>query len=115
MNVQISAVVCTHNRAAYLRKALQSLVDQTMAQELYEIIVVDNASTDGTKQVVSEYSGASNLRCLYEPVIGLSRARNTGWGNARGEYVAYLDDDAVAHLVPSLSRDPLPRRGHRRR
>ncbi|MBM3134679.1 MAG: glycosyltransferase family 2 protein [Chloroflexi bacterium] len=96
MSVRISAVVCTHNRAAYLRKALQSLVDQTLPQELYEIIVVDNGSQDNTKQVVGEFYAMPNLRYLYEPVIGLSRARNTGWRNARGEYVAYLDDDAVA-------------------
>lgn len=96
MTVCISAVVCTHNRAPYLRKALQSLVHQTLARELYEIIVIDNASTDETQDVVGEFSGFSNLRYLYEPVMGLSRARNKGWRNARGMYVAYLDDDAVA-------------------
>lgn len=96
MSVRISAVVCTHNRAAYLRKALQSLIDQTLAQELYEIIVVDNGSEDNTKQVVSELSAVPSLRYLHEPVIGLSRARNTGWRHAEGVYVAYLDDDAVA-------------------
>ena len=97
MSVRISAVVCTHNRAGYLRKALQSLVDQTLAPWEYEIIVVDNGSQDNTKQVVSEFSAVPNLRYLYEPVIGLSRARNTGWRNARGMYVAYLDDDAIAY------------------
>jgi glycosyltransferase involved in cell wall biosynthesis len=88
--------VCTYNRAAYLRQALQSLVAQNLAPELHEIIVVDNGSQDNTKEVVSEFADVPNLRYLYEPVIGLSRARNTGWRNAQGEYVAYLDDDAVA-------------------
>jgi len=96
MSVRISAVVCTHNRAAYLRRALQSLVGQTLDQELHEIIVVDNGSQDNTKQVVGEFSAVPNLRYLDEPLIGLSRARNTAWRNAQGEYVAYLDDDAVA-------------------
>lgn len=96
MNVRISAVVCTHNRAGYLRKALQSLVDQTLAPWLYEIIVVDNGSQDNTKKVVSEFSNVPNLRYLSEPIIGLSRARNTAWRNAEGEYIAFLDDDAVA-------------------
>jgi len=96
MSVRISAVVCTHNRAAYLRKALHSLIDQTLAQDLYEIIVVDNDSQDNTKQVVSELSAVPSLRYLHEPLIGLSRARNTGWRHAEGVYVAYLDDDAVA-------------------
>ena len=96
MGIRISAVVCTHNRAAYLRKALQSLVDQTLSQELYEIIVVDNGSNDGTKEIVGEFSDFTNLHYLYEPVLGLSRARNTGWSNAKGELIAFLDDDAVA-------------------
>jgi len=96
MSVVISAVVCTHNRAAYLRRALESLVTQTLSAELYEIIVVDNASTDGTRQVVGEFADMPNLRYLYEQTIGLSTARNTGWRNARGDVVAYLDDDAVA-------------------
>ena len=96
MSVRISAIVCTHNRAGYLCKALQSLVDQTLAPWEYEIIVVDNGSQDNTKQVVSEFSNVPNLRYLSEPIIGVSRARNTGWRNAEGVYVAYLDDDAVA-------------------
>lgn len=96
MSVRISAVLCTHNRAGYLRKALQSLVDQTLAPWSYEIIVVDNGSQDNTKQVVSEFSNVPNLRYLSEPIIGVSRARNTGWRKAEGVYVAYLDDDAVA-------------------
>ena len=96
MSIRISAVVCTYNRAAYLRKAVRSLVEQTLRRDLYEIIVVDNGSKDETRQVVEEFSDVPNLRYLYEPVLGLSRARNTGWSNARGEYVAYLDDDAVA-------------------
>lgn len=96
MSIRISAVVCTHNRAAYLRKAVRSLVEQTLRRDLYEIIVVDNGSKDETRQVVEEFSDVPNLRYLYEPVLGLSRARNTGWSEANGEYVAYLDDDAVA-------------------
>lgn len=97
MAVKLSAIICTFNRAHYLRKALQSLVDQTLPKEQYEILVVDNCSTDNTSQVVhEEFGSVSNLLYLYEPVLGLSQARNTGWRNARGEYVAYLDDDAIA-------------------
>jgi glycosyltransferase involved in cell wall biosynthesis len=95
MSVQISAIICTRNRADYLRKAVQSLVDQTLSKDLYEIIVVDNGSTDNTGQVVEEFD-SPNLRYIYEPVPGLSKARNTGWQNAQGEYIAFLDDDAVA-------------------
>ena len=96
MNVKISAIVCTLNRSWYLKKAIQSLVDQTVPQGEYEIIVVDNASTDDTKSVVESFRHVLNLRYVHEPVLGLSRARNTGWQNALGRYVAYLDDDAMA-------------------
>ncbi|HBB31244.1 MAG TPA: glycosyl transferase family 2 [Cyanobacteria bacterium UBA8803] len=98
MIVQISAIICTHNRAKYLHKAIQSLVEQTLNRELYEILVIDNRSSDNTKQVVTEeFAHVGNLRYLYEPILGLSQARNTGWQQAKGEYVAYLDDDAIAY------------------
>jgi glycosyltransferase involved in cell wall biosynthesis len=97
MSVYISAIVCTLNRANYLRKALQSLVSQTLDMNLYEILVIDNCSTDNTKQVATEeFAQIPNLSYLFEPVLGLSQARNTGWQNAIGKYVAYLDDDAIA-------------------
>jgi glucosyl-dolichyl phosphate glucuronosyltransferase len=97
MEPLVSAVICTHNRSAYLRKALQSLQAQTLAKHRYEIVVVDNASTDNTREVVDKEGGAvSNLRYIFEPELGLNHARNAGWRNARSPYIAYLDDDAVA-------------------
>ena len=66
---------------------------QTLPEEEYEVIVVDNASTDGTREVVER---VSNLKYVYEPTLGLSQARNTGLKAAQGEYLAYLDDDGAA-------------------
>jgi glycosyltransferase involved in cell wall biosynthesis len=95
--VNISAVVCTHNRAFYLDKAIRSLLRQTLDASKFEIIVVDNASTDDTKRVVIGHKEtAENLRYIHEPELGLSHARNTGFREASGRFVAYLDDDAVA-------------------
>jgi glucosyl-dolichyl phosphate glucuronosyltransferase len=96
MTVQISAIICTHNRAPYLRKAIQSLIEQTLPPDCYEIIVVDNHSSDETRDVVEAFGNIGHLRYVFEPVPGLSRARNTGWRQAQGQYVAFLDDDAVA-------------------
>lgn len=97
MSIIISAIICTYNREKYLPKAIQSLVDQTIDPSQYEIIIVDNNSTDRTKEIITEqFSQIFNLRYLYEPIQGLSQARNTGWQNAKGEFVAYLDDDAIA-------------------
>lgn len=96
MDPKISVVIATHNRAAYLRKAVASLVEQTLDPADFEIIVVDNASSDETPAVAEEFAGAPNLRYLPEPVVGASRARNSGWQAARAEHVAFMDDDAVA-------------------
>lgn len=97
MNTLISVVICTHNRDQYLGKAIQSLLDQQMPKDQYEIVVVDNRSTDTTKAVVEQFAAGNPIRYIYEPNLGLSYARNTGWRNAEGKYVAYLDDDAIAH------------------
>lgn len=97
MALQISAIICTFNRVDYLQKAIESLITQTIASDSYEILVIDNCSTDATKKVVAkEYCHIPNLRYIYESVQGLSQARNTGWQNAKGSFVAYLDDDAIA-------------------
>jgi glucosyl-dolichyl phosphate glucuronosyltransferase len=97
MAIDISAIVCTHNRASYLRKALASLCKQTLDDERYEILVVDNGSTDGTAAVVKqEFAGVGNLRYVFEPELGLSIARNEGARVAKAAFLAYLDDDAIA-------------------
>jgi len=89
--VKISVIVCTHNRSAYLQKAVLSLMKQSLPMKDYEIIVVDNASTDNTKESVD-----NSVIYMYESRLGLSHARNTGLSIALGKYVAYLDDDAIA-------------------
>jgi glycosyltransferase involved in cell wall biosynthesis len=97
VGIDISTIICTRNRAEYLAEAIQSQADQTLEKALYETIVVDNGSTDDTRTIVrQEFAHVPNLRYIYEPLLGLSRARNTGWKHARGTYVAYLDDDAIA-------------------
>ena len=94
--VQISVVIPTHNRARYLSLTIQSLLDQGLPRSDFEIIVVDNRSTDSTKQVIDGFGGGDLVRYVFEPALGASRARNTGWGHARGRYVAFLDDDVIA-------------------
>lgn len=95
--LKISAVICTHNGGKYLNRAIESLIDQSLPKELYEIIVVDNRSTDNTKAIVESLFGkAQNLRYCYESRIGLSHARNRGIEEAKGEIIVYMDDDAYA-------------------
>jgi glycosyltransferase involved in cell wall biosynthesis len=91
----ISAIICTHNRDNYLGAAIDSLLAQAFAGE-YEVIVVDNASNDRTRQVVEARLPHPRLCYVYEPVTGLSVARNTGAATAVSPILAYLDDDAIA-------------------
>lgn len=87
-----TVAVCTYNRAALLRDVLGDLCAQTLPREHYEILVVDNNSTDDTAAVAREFA-ARGVRRVAEPAQGLSHARNRAWREARGEYVAYCDDD----------------------
>ena len=89
---RISAIICTHNREDYLGAAIDSLLEQDFAD--YEVIVVDNASTDSTRAIVEARLPHPQLQYVYEANLGLSVARNAGAAVAKGEILAYLDDDA---------------------
>jgi glycosyltransferase involved in cell wall biosynthesis len=90
VNPLISVVVCTHNRAELLASALRALQAQALDGSAFEVLVIDNNSSDATREVVAGFPGA---RYVFEPRVGLSHARNRGFAEARGEYVAYTDDD----------------------
>jgi glycosyltransferase involved in cell wall biosynthesis len=95
--MQISVVICTRNRQDLLIQVLQSLCQQTVPVSNYEVLVVDNASTDGTPGVVEcFFIQLPYLRYIFVPRLGLSMARNRGWQEAHGEYIAYIDDDSKA-------------------
>jgi glycosyltransferase involved in cell wall biosynthesis len=100
MSEKISVVVCTYNRADMLKRALYSLIQQTLDKSLYEIIVIDNASTFNIAQVVNKLQAnypENNILLVREDLIGLGHARNTGIRHARGDYIAFIDDDAQAN------------------
>jgi len=94
--VEVSVIVCTYNRADLLKGCLESLVQQTLPKEQFEILVIDNASTDSTRELVESFLNIENIRYIFEDAPGLSHARNRGMREARGEYLAYIDDDARA-------------------
>ena len=99
--IRISVVVCTYNRADMLEGALDSLIQQTLDKNLYEIIVVDNASTDSTPQVVRETQNrhpARRIAYIYEAVSGLGRARNAALQQAvRAKRIAWRAFARIAH------------------
>ena len=85
---RVSVVVCTYNGSRTIRDTLDAL--QYLEYPDFEVIVVDDGSTDAVPQIVAEY----NVRSIRTTNRGLSAARNTGWQEATGEIIAYIDDDA---------------------
>ncbi|MBO7744920.1 glycosyltransferase family 2 protein [Paenibacillus sp. MWE-103] len=95
--MKASIAICTHNRAADVKEALVSLMEQNFDGP-FEVIVIDNRSTDNTREVVEEFRKMVDIPVLYvyEERLGLSVARNRAIREAKGEYILFLDDDAVA-------------------
>ncbi len=96
--VEISVIVCTHNRSAVLRRTLLSLSDMELPPDLpWEVLVVDNNSTDDTRQIVESLRAHElpNLRYVFERQQGLSFARNRGIAEAKGEILTFTDDDVI--------------------
>ena len=91
--IKVSVIVPVHNSASYLSKCVDSLLAQTL-QEI-EIILVDDASTDSSRDLMEEYrSRSEKVRCLYlDENIRQGGARNRGMEIAQGEYIAFVDSD----------------------
>ena len=89
----VSVVVPTYNYGKFLPRALDSALAQSLAP--FEIIVVDDGSTDGTRDVLKRYR--DSVHVVYQNNRGVSAARNAGFRLARGELVAFLDSDDVWH------------------
>lgn len=95
----VSVVVCTFNRSGMLSDALQTLCRlTTLGRFSYEIVVVDNASTDDTHQTILDFERRSNglVRGVYESTKGIAAARNRGVYEAAGSWIAFFDDDQLA-------------------
>jgi glycosyltransferase involved in cell wall biosynthesis len=88
---QVSVIIPTYNRAGCLREAVDSVLSQELSG--FELIVVDDGSTDATPQLLREYGGS--LRVLRQENRGVSAARNAGIAASRGELIAFLDSDDI--------------------
>jgi glycosyltransferase involved in cell wall biosynthesis len=96
--VKISLVICTYNRCRYLPEALQSVKLQQLSPDLFELIIVDNNSTDETAAISKAFitdNPSLQVRYCFEANKGLSHARNRGIKEARSHIVNYVDDDAI--------------------
>lgn len=95
--LDISVVIPTFNRAGLLRESLESLVSQTLPRERFEVIIVDDGSTDETAGVCSELSERLPLRRERLERSGIAAAKNAGALAATGRIVFFFDDDDLAH------------------
>jgi glycosyltransferase involved in cell wall biosynthesis len=112
MTPRVSVIVPAYNAAVYLPYAIDSVLSQTYPD--WEIVIVDDGSTDNTRSVVDSYRARlrERLQYIYQPNRGLSAARNVGIKASRGEFIAMLDADDVwlphrlARGIAVLDADP---------
>jgi glycosyltransferase involved in cell wall biosynthesis len=106
----ISLVICTRNRAEMLKATLESIA-AIRTDHHWEVLCIDNASTDNTASVIA--AAGDWIRYYYEPRIGSGAARDTGWRQAKGEIVCYSDDDCylaadyIDAMVAAFAERPL--------
>src|SRR4051812_30970478 len=110
MRSDISIIICVHNGAKRILPTLQAIAAQNIPPGLVcELLIVDNASTDSTSEIVSEYWNSTKssipLRIIHEPKPGKANALITGYNNATHELMLLCDDDN--HLQPDYLKSVL--------
>ncbi len=86
---KVSVVIPTHNRANYIAHAVESVLDQTFRD--YEIIVINDGSTDNTQEVLKKFE--DKIKLLHQENKGIAQTRNRAIQESTGEYIAFLDSD----------------------
>ncbi|MGI4877537.1 MAG: glycosyltransferase family 2 protein [Janthinobacterium lividum] len=98
-SMDCSVIICTRNRSSQLANVLASLAAMTVPPNLqWELLVVDNGSDDDTPATIASFADRLPVTRLWEPEAGVSHARNTGVGHARGRLIVWTDDDT--RVVP---------------
>src|SRR6516162_9221792 len=97
---KISALFSTFNRAEFLGEALSSLTQQTLPKEDFEVVVIDDGSTDHTQEVAASFKSILPIRYAYQINSGLAEGKNHAISLARAPLVVFMDDDDVA--APNL-------------
>jgi len=106
----VSITMVSRNRAHCIGDAIRSVQAQHFAD--WELIVIDDGSTDGTRDTVARFAGDPRIRYIWQPPLGMAKARNHGLRLARGALIAYLDDDNLLYpdflvaAVDTFSRKP---------
>ncbi|HEY2554238.1 MAG TPA: glycosyltransferase [Candidatus Cybelea sp.] len=105
--IRATIQLCTYNRAALLERVLEACFDQTVPEESYEVVLVDDGSTDATAAVIERARARADCRftAIRQPNRGLAAARNTGIGRAVGERIIFIDDDVL--VLPNFVQEHL--------
>ena len=106
----LSVILNTYNRAPFLQSALDSLTTQTLRTHNFEVIVIDDGSSDNTKEIVLSFSNKLNIRYFYQQNSGIASARNHGIYAAIGKILFFFDDDDIA--APDLLAQHLKTHKH---
>ncbi len=94
--MDVSVVMSTYNRAPVLGGAIEALLAQDTGELSYEVLIVDNNSTDNTKQVIESYAQRDGrIQYVFEKKQGVAYGRNAGIALTKGEYIAFCDDDVT--------------------
>jgi glycosyltransferase involved in cell wall biosynthesis len=94
--MQVSVVITCYNRERFISRAIRSAVSQRFPRDNYEVIVVDDGSTDNSKKIILDF-GADVISIFHKRNRGLPAARNQGIRKARGRFVVHLDSDDYFH------------------
>ena len=112
-DIHVSVIISTHNRSASLPALLTCLEKQSLPKTSYEVVLVDDGSTDGTAQLLADYCRTAplNITVVTAEEEGAPGARNTGVAHAKGTIIAFTDDDCLPcedwleHGLPYFSTD----------
>ena len=93
--VELSVIIPTHNRLERLKQVIQAFERQSYAHDAFELIIVSDASTDGTNAFLTSVETPLHFRAVLQEHGGPAKARNNGVANAQGTYILFIDDDVV--------------------
>lgn len=104
--MKLSYIVTVYNTENMIARCMKSLLEQNLEEDEYEILLVDNGSTDNSGSVCDEYAAKyNNVRALHLENLGAGASRNSGIKAAKGEYIWYIDSDDL--IEPNVTRDLL--------
>lgn len=91
MQIEFSFIIAVYNCKKYIRRCIDSVIEQQSSS--YELIIVDDGSTDGTEKICDEYCAHKNVKVIHQSNLGHTAARKRGISEAQGKYVCIIDAD----------------------